>query len=220
MGKSGEIYERLRTDILGGRLTPGQRLKFPDLCARYGTSVGAAREALTRLVTEGLVASQSNHGFTVVSLSYGDLAELTSARREVEPLVFAMAVREGDMAWEAAVVAAHHVLARTPFFGEGSREHPSAEWSAAHTAFHLALLEGCPNRRLRSIACGLREEAELYRTWAVSYGRESEEEIALEHRGLLDAVVERDALSAAERLRHHISHTARLLIRGATDTPA
>ncbi|MGK5533959.1 GntR family transcriptional regulator, partial [Streptomyces sp. URMC 129] len=58
--RAGEVYARLRADILGGGLLPGRRLKFPELCARYGTSVGAAREALTRLVAEGFVTTQSH----------------------------------------------------------------------------------------------------------------------------------------------------------------
>ncbi|MDT0309022.1 FCD domain-containing protein [Streptomyces sp. DSM 44917] len=217
--RAGEVYRRLRGDILGGRLLPGQRLKFPELCARYGTSVGAAREALTRLVTEGFVTAQSHQGYAVVPLSHEDLADLTTARVEIESTVLRLAVVEGDMDWEARLVAAHHVLERTPFFGPDDTDHPSDEWAAAHRAFHLALLDGCRNRRLTATARALREEAALYLQWSVSFGREPDRDIAGEHRALLRAAVDRDPDLAARLLREHIAHTAGLLIRNATDEP-
>ncbi|MFC6880808.1 MULTISPECIES: GntR family transcriptional regulator [Actinomadura] len=217
--RAGEVYGRLRGDILGGRLAPGQRLKFPELCERYGCSVGGAREALTRLVSEGFVTTQSHHGFMVVPLSHEDLADLTDARVEIESLVFRLSVRDGDMAWESRAVAAHHVLDRTPFFGPDDTDRPSDDWAAAHAAFHLALLEGCRNRRLLATARAMREEAELYRQWSVSFGQEPDRDIAGEHRALLDAAIARDGDLAAERLREHIAHTAGLLIRNATDAP-
>ncbi|WP_326599001.1 GntR family transcriptional regulator [Streptomyces sp. NBC_01803] len=217
--RAGQLYARLRADILGGRLLPGQRLKFPELCARYGTSVGAAREALTRLMAEGFVTGQSHQGFSVTPLSYEDLADLILARTEIESAVLRLSVLDGDMRWEARLVAALHVLDRTPFFDPDDADHPSDEWATAHAAFHLALLDGCRNRRMLSIARALREEAELYLHWSVSFGQEPHRDIVGEHRDLLAAAVARDADLAARLLREHIAHTARLLIRGAVDAP-
>ncbi|WP_405014671.1 GntR family transcriptional regulator [Kitasatospora sp. NBC_01539] len=213
-------YRRLREDILGGRLTPGQRLKFPDLCREYGTSVGAAREALVRLASEGLVRTQAHQGYTVTPLSYDDLRELTKARVEMESLVLRLSMEEGDTRWEARAVAAHHVLRRTPYLGPDSPDHPSDDWAAAHAEFHLALLVGCTNRRLLDVALGLREEAELYRQWSAPHGRERHRDLAAEHRDLLEAVVDREAGRAVELIRDHIAHTAQLLITCAEDEPA
>jgi DNA-binding GntR family transcriptional regulator len=213
------IYQRLRADILGGRLVPGERLKFPDLCARYATSVGAAREALARLAAEGFVIASPHQGYAVRPLSHEDLAELTWARVEIESLVLRLAVRDGDMRWEAGAVAAHHVLERTPILRPDDPDHPSDEWSAAHAEFHNALLAGCRNRRLLDMARVLRHEAELYLQWSVSFGREPDRDLPAEHRALLDAAVARDAELAAELIRDHIAHTAQLLISCAPDEP-
>lgn len=209
--RTDALYRRLRADILGGRLVPGQRLKFPELSQRYDTSVGTAREALTRLVTEGLVRTQSHQGYTVTPLSYEHLAELTQARVEIEALVLRLSVRDGGMPWEGQLVATHHLLERTTFIAPDDPDHPADEWATAHAAFHVALLAGCPNGRLLAIATGLREEAELYRQWSVSIGHESDRDLPGEHHGLLMAAVNRDADLAAELLRDHITHTAQLL---------
>ncbi|MEU6148275.1 GntR family transcriptional regulator [Streptomyces sp. NPDC047081] len=213
------IHQALRADILGGRLVPGERLKFPILADRYKVSVGATREALTRLSAEGLVVSKPHQGYLVRPLSHQDLAELTQARVEIESLVLRLSVLHGDVVWEADAVAAHHLLERTPFRVQKDPDRPSDEWSRAHAAFHQALLAGCGNQRLLDTARGLRQEAELYLQWSVSFGNEPDRDLPGEHRALLDAALARDADHAQGLLRDHIAHTAQLLISCASDQP-
>lgn len=217
--RAEQAHQQLRADILGGRLTPGQRLKFPELGQRCQVSVGVIREALARLAAEGLVSTQAHLGYVVTPLSHEHLAELTTARVEIESLVLHRSVEHGDMAWEAAAVAAHHVLERTPMTAPDDPRQITDAWSKAHEDFHIALLAGCPNRKLLTIACSLRQEAELYRRWSVSLGHEPDRDIAGEHRAILDAALDRDADLAAERLRDHLAHTAQLLISCADDEP-
>jgi DNA-binding GntR family transcriptional regulator len=207
------MYQRLRSDILGGRIEPGSRLKFPALCETYKVSVGAAREALTRLAAEGLVKTQAHHGYMVTPLSPEDLEDLTRARVEIESLVLKLSVQQGDVQWESRAIAAHHILERAPFLSPDDPDHPTDEWAAAHAVFHLSLIDGCTNRRLLETARAFREEAELYRHWSVSFGHEPDRDLVGEHRALLEAAVGRQPDIAAQLLRDHIAHTAQLLNR-------
>lgn len=215
--KADEVYARLRSDVLAGRLKPGQRLKFPELVARHSTSTGVLREALSRLVSQGLAQVQPHQGYIVTPLSHRDLRELTAARVELEVLVFRQAVEGGDLSWETKVVAAHHALERTPMTDAASPGQLSDSWASVHADFHSALLAGCPNRRLLEMALGLREEAELYRRWSVSLGSEPDRDVAGEHRAIRDAAVTRDTRLAGRLLAEHIEHTAGLLVTCATD---
>lgn len=210
--RSDAVQALLRADILSGRLAPGERLKFPDLCERYSASVGVTREALARLASQGLVRSQINLGFVVTPLSKGDLSDLTSARMEVEAMAFRRSILDGDVEWEARAVSAHHVLARTPLTDPDDPGRMSDDWARVHGEFHDSLLSGCGNRRLLAIARSLRQESELYQRWSVSLGNEPHRDLPAEHKGLLDAAVERDVELAVQRLRAHIAHTAELLI--------
>lgn len=204
-----ELYARLRHDIFTARLRPGQRLKFPDLCTTYDTSVGVAREALTKLSSERLVTLQAHQGYTVAPLSADELTDLTHARIELESLAFRMAILQGDAAWESGVVAAHHLLSlRDREAADGER---GDDWYLAHEEFHTALLAGCGNRRLTEIAQGLRAEAELYRRWAAPMLHESGRDPAAEHQALARAAVDRDADLGAQLLREHIACTTRML---------
>ena len=53
-----DVYERLRADILACRLVPGSKLRINELCLLLGgVSLGAVREALSRLTADGFVLS-------------------------------------------------------------------------------------------------------------------------------------------------------------------
>ncbi|MCE0763324.1 FCD domain-containing protein [Pseudonocardia kujensis] len=219
--RGDELYEKLRADIFMARLEPGSRLKFPDLCARYGTSVGPVREALTKLTAERLVTLQPHLGYAVASLSADELTDLTTARVDVEALAFRRAIVFGDERWESQVVAAHHLLViREREVEDGVR---GDAWYLAHEDFHAALLAGCGNRRLIEISQGLRAEAELYRRWAAPLIAENDRDPAAEHKALADAAVSRDADRGAELLRDHIAFTTQMLLCGfplGTEPPA
>jgi DNA-binding GntR family transcriptional regulator len=213
--RAERIYANLRGDILTGRLLPGQRLPFADLGVRYGTSVGVLREALSRLVEQGLVLSEPQLGFRVTPVSQEDLRDLTSTRLDIETLCLRHAINHGDLAWESSVVAAFHTLDRTPELATTEPPTVNEDWAAAHAAFHAAVLEGCPGRRLREIAASLRDASELYRRWSRHLGSEDTRDIAGEHRALRDAVLARDEEQAVAALTKHISYTTRALLSSA-----
>lgn len=208
------VYTRLRADIFAARLPAGQRLKFPNLCAQYDTSVGVAREALTRLTAERLVTLQPNQGYAVASLSVSELNDLTCARVELEALTFRLSILVGDHQWEAEVVAAHHLLSlREREVCDGVR---GDAWYSAHEAFHATLLTGCGNRRLVEMAQNLRAETELYRRWATPFLRENQRDPAAEHQALAQAAIDRDSERGPLLLRDHIAFTTQMLLSKLT----
>jgi DNA-binding GntR family transcriptional regulator len=213
--RTEQVYARMRSDILGGHLTPGAKLPFAELVARYGGSTSVIREGLTRLVEQGLVQAEPQHGFRVVPLSISDLDDLTTARCELEGLVLRLSIAAGDLEWESAIVAAHHTLERTPMAGPSDAHDDGAlsdEWRAAHARFHNALIAGCPNVRLRTMASSLRDAAELYRSWSGRLGHDQHRDIPGEHDAIAEAVLSRDADRAVAELTAHLRRTADLLI--------
>ncbi len=208
------VYERLRDDILSGRLPPGSRLRFTDLAERYGASMGVTREALSRLSEQGLVTSEPQLGFRVIPLSAVDLLDLTEARCQVEGLALAQSVENGTLDWESNLLAAHHALARTPQRASGESTLLSQSWTLAHERFHAALIRDCPNSRLKALASSLRANAEVYRHWSTGFG---ERDTQGEHQRLCDAALDRDVPQALTCLLEHLIETARLLLKAAPD---
>lgn len=206
-------YRRIRADIIAGRLAPGTRLLFSEMTKRYEASTGVLREALPRLVEQGLIISQPQVGFRVVSLSIGDLRQLTEARVAIETLVLRQSVTHGDLAWETDVLTAHHRLVRTPQLDDSG--DITDDWIRAHAAFHRQLLSGSPNGRLKNIASSLRDSAEVYRGWSSPFGRKRDRDVAAEHRQLLDAALGRNVEQAVAVLIRHIELSTELLIEGS-----
>jgi len=207
-----DVFAELRADILSGRLTPGSRLKMAELSARHEVSLSVLREALNRLVEQGLVTLEPQVGFRVVSLSPEELVDLTTARVHIEVAALRASIRGGDLAWESALLGAHHALAGTPALDGDS---VATAWVEAHAAFHQALIGGCGSRRLLGIACSLRESAELYRQWSTAAEGGTRRDVATEHRLLCEAALDRDEDRAAQLLTEHIERTTTLLLRGA-----
>ena len=213
--RTEQVYEILRGELLNGGLRPGQKLKLVELTERFGVSQSVIREALTRLTEQDLLIATPQRGFRVRDLSVEDIAELTETRIQVESIALRLALERGDLQWETEVLAAHHRLERTPVTRDDGTV--SEDWSTSHRDFHQALLNGCGNRRLESVANSLRDSAELYRRWYWVLTDDHQRDLAREHRQLRELALARDAGQAIQVLTEHIDRAPALLIAYARE---
>lgn len=214
---SEQVYAHLRDAILRGDHAPGDPLKPQDLAKEQGVSLAVVREALVRVVGEGLADRLPNRGFAVPAVTDRRWQEIAEARRTVEPVVLRMSIERGDVDWEARVRAAHHRLARTPAYLPEEGEYYTSAWSEAHRVFHRTLLEGCGNPVLLETFDRMWTASELARRWSAQRtpGRDG----VLEHRRLEEAALARDADTAAEVLIQHLTQTADALTDPAASSP-
>ncbi|MFD8736034.1 GntR family transcriptional regulator [Streptomyces sp. NPDC059618] len=210
---SEQVYGHLRDAIMRGDHSPGTPLKPQDLAKEQGVSLAVVREALVRLVGEGLADRLPNRGFAVPSFSDRRWQEIAEARRTVEPVVLRMAVERGDVDWEGRVRAAHHRLTRTPAYGPEEGAYYTEAWAEAHRVFHRTLLEGCGNHALLETFDRMWTASELARRWSAH--RDPDRDGAREHRELEEAALARDADTAAAVLTRHLSLTAAALNDGS-----
>ncbi len=210
---SEQIYTHLRDAIMRGKFAPGDALKPQDLAKEEGVSLAVVREALVRLVGEGLADRLPNRGFAVPTFSDRRWQEIAEARRTIEPVLLRMSIQRGDLDWESRVRAAHHRLSRTPPYVPDEGEHYSDAWSEAHRVFHRTLLEGCGNPVLLETFDRLWTASELARRW--SSRRNPDRDGAEEHRKLEEAALARDPDTAAATLTHHLTLTAAALTDAA-----
>jgi DNA-binding GntR family transcriptional regulator len=219
---SEQVAAAVRADILSGRLRPGERLRLAVLTERHGVSLSVVREALTRLAGPGhgagerLVHAEPQLGFSVAALSVDEIEDLTAVRCDIEGLALRRAVERGDIAWEARVVAAHHILTNTPPLVVDEPTRVSEEWAAVHADFHAALVEGCGSPLLRQMRRSLYDAGELYRRWSVPADA-GHRDVAGEHRALFEASLARDSERAVALLTEHIRHTTRILLAAGLD---
>ncbi|WP_435591733.1 GntR family transcriptional regulator [Nocardia sp. bgisy118] len=213
-----QIYAHLRNAIMRGDYAPGDALKPQDLAKEQCVSLAVVREALVRVVGEGLADRLPNRGFAVPEFSDRRWQEVAEARRTIEPVMLRMSIERGDVEWEAQVRAAHHRLARTPAFVPEEGEYYSEAWSEAHRVFHRTLLEGCGNPVLLETFDRMWTASELARRWSTY--RNPDRDGVEEHRRLEEAALARDADAAAEALTRHLTLTAAALTGDTRREPA
>lgn len=215
-----EVHQRIRADILAGRLLPGQRLKLALLCDEHGVSLSIVREALTRLAAEKLVRAQPQQGFAVTALSVTELRDLTFVRIAIESVALRRAIELGGVEWESRLLAAHHRLAHTPVHSPADPKRLSEAYAQAHAQFHETLTEACGSPRLLELQRSLYDTSELYRRLSYMLNRRRRNK-AGEHRGLLDAALARNADKAVAMLAEHYESTTRTLVEsGILERPA
>jgi DNA-binding GntR family transcriptional regulator len=194
-------YRRIRTDLIFGRLEPGQKLKLEKMSLAYGTSVSTLRETLNRLCSEGFVVAEGQRGFEVASISAVEFQQIAELRELLEDHAIEQSFKAGDLDWEAHIVSAHHKLAameRMMLAGENSN---AESWKQCDWQFHRALIAACGSKVLLDAHAAVYDRYLRYQMIAVVFRGEI---AAVEHRQLMDAALRRDSKGACKVLHTHI----------------
>ena len=81
---SSNLFSRLQTYILTGKIRSGEKLTEQKICEQYSVSRTPVREALRQLETDGLVESIPNRGAYVIGLSQQDIEDMYQLRKIYE----------------------------------------------------------------------------------------------------------------------------------------
>ncbi|KMY65973.1 hypothetical protein AAU61_18480 [Desulfocarbo indianensis] len=88
-----QVFGLVRRMISEGELKPGERLVEEHLARRIGTSRTPIREALHRLVQEGLVERRNRGGYKVRPISAQEVEEVTGVRAALESYAVELGAR-------------------------------------------------------------------------------------------------------------------------------
>lgn len=94
------VYASLRGRLLSGHYRPGQRLEVSELCDQLASSTTPVRDALNRLLGEGLVETPGREGFAAPGFDEPSLADLYRWSAELMRLALA----RGERAATAATI--------------------------------------------------------------------------------------------------------------------
>jgi DNA-binding GntR family transcriptional regulator len=210
--------ERLRAEIISGHLQPNQKLRVKSLMERYGFSASALREALSRLVTDGLVEAVDQRGFRTTPASREQLIDITETRVTVEGIALQRSIERGDLAWESRIVAAFHRLAGSPRYAADIPVSARASLWIAHDEFHASLISACQSEWLLYFCKLMHQHAERYRfLWQAAVTELNQpRDVLQEHEELMKATLARDAARACALLREHFWRTTTLILQSAS----
>jgi DNA-binding GntR family transcriptional regulator len=198
------VCANLKAEILSCRLKPDEKLHIGNFAKVYDVSLAAVREALSRLVADGLVVAEDQRGFRVSPASIEDLDDLTETRIEIECLALRRSITRGGADWSEGIEAAWNSLSRA--------RTGSEIWPALHNQFHASLIGACGLEWLMRFRGILFEQSERYR--ALSRGRRNPpRDRETEHRQLMEATLARDAPAATAFLTRHFKLTRDLVLK-------
>lgn len=202
---SDGAYQALQAAIVDGRLSPRTRLSVPALAVQLGVSRSPVREAVTRLISDGLAVEVPHRGAVVAHLTLADLLPVYELREVLEGLAARLAAIRIESAGEGRLrkALADHVAA-------ADRDDRPAV-TAADLAFHTGLREIAGNAELEKTLGGIQARIRVaMRTTMVTEGPRP---AIADHEKILDAVTAKDPKRAERCARAHIARLIAALRR-------
>ncbi len=189
-------YERLREMILNGTLSAGTALQEKKLAERLGVSRTPVREAIMRLMVEGLVLRSAGITPVVRRLSVDDFIEILHVRRLLEVEAAGRAAEAGGS--EDLVLIRDRIQAYADGVVPSAEEHVAVDDRLHRTIAGLA-----GSRLLSELISDLRQKTKIF-----DMGRVPErfQPGVQEHLEIIDAVMARDPERAQAAMRVHIDN--------------
>jgi DNA-binding GntR family transcriptional regulator len=196
-------YEAIKSAILVNRLPPGTPLSVPELARQLGVSRSPVREAVQRLIYDGLATHVPNRGAEVSLVDIDDLRQLYLVREQLEGLAARLATEHLDtdsLACLRGIVAEHEAA----LDGSGTDGDDTTAHIDLDRRFHRTLRELAGNPHLTAALEPMagRSHFALHSLWRSP----DAPRLALdEHRQIVEAMVAGDPELAAEAARRHIA---------------
>jgi len=197
------VYELLADAVLRGELRPGGRLSVPVLAARLGVSRTPVREAIQRLVSEGLAVEQPHRGAVIASFERPELIEIYETREVLEGL--------------AARLAAARITAPARDVLRGLLAEHRAAVARGDTAAHFEL-----DLRFHRLVAGAARNANLAHALGLLQSKvrlamlstsvtAGPAQALIDHETILAAIETGDGARAEDAARAHIARLTRAL---------
>ena len=189
-----QIADRIRSDVLSGRIESGTSLREIPLAKQYGVSRAPVRDALLQLTHEGLLEAKPNCGVRVSAPIQEDLQPLiVQLRRKIESFALELAFENFN---EEDIVALDETVEGLK---KACHEQDMANIVHFDMALHRYIIEAAGSSELVSIWLPI-----VSRMW-LHYSRHRDlMESYREHAEIVKAIREKDRAAAFEALLANI----------------
>jgi len=216
-----DVYRILWARILSRDLHPGDKLSDLRLSNELGVSRTPVREALHRLLQDGVIRAQPNRGFFVNSFSARDIEEIFEIRAALEALALRSVVSrfpDEDYSWALEKLDAVESMIET---AESEEQIVAANerFLEADQEFHKYIVEHSGNERLITMINGLWAQIAVFQkagTHVPGYV-----EVALrQHREIITLLRAGRHTEAIDALQTHIRDMKTRIIADLAETEA
>lgn len=198
------IATRLTEAIMDGTLAPGRQLGEAELAGQLGVSRGPLREALQRLVQQGIARSEPHRGVFVTTLDEHDVRDIYLARTSIESAACRLILQQSPQRSADRLDALHRSMAIA------AGRHDPAALSAADMALHQALVDESGSLRLKRMAETLFVETRMCLT-ALADKYPTPVDMVDEHAAIIEALRAGDEKRLIALMEEHMQDAVRRL---------
>jgi len=194
-----QVYQRIKDDLFGFRMLPGERFTEADLVARLGVSRTPVRLGLARLEREGFVLARPRSGWQVRPFDFERFEALYDVRVVLELAAVDKLCARQDMDRAGMLGALTDVWLVPP----PQRILDGRLVGQLDEAFHCALVAAAGNPEMAQIHRDVTEKIRIVRR--LDFTKDFRVDATYdEHAAILRAVLARRTDEAARLLRSHI----------------
>ncbi len=191
------VYQRLKENILRGKLPPGVKLPETLIAQQLGVSRTPLREAINRLEQDGFVEIIPRRGSFVRQVSPDEILEDLEIREVLEGL----AVREAAHRATPQMIEAMKACFRN--FSPSRVEKSLRPYAQQNVQFHHCIIEASQNRKLITLIRNLYDHMDWVRLHTMILPGRAKKSLA-EHQKLIRLIENRQGELAEKVLRSHI----------------
>ncbi len=192
-----EAYQAIRANILDNQWSPGFQATEMEVANRLNMSRTPVHEALMRLQQEGLVVVIPRHGMRVLPVAPSDMKEIYEVLRSLEATAAELAA-----ARKLSAAELRPLEEASEAMDAALKADDLDAWAKADEAFHAHLLDLSGNRILKQMVLNTWDRAHRARMVTLRL-RPKPMNSTREHRALVKAIKQGDAVAAGELQRAH-----------------
>jgi len=197
-GTVKHIEAALRDDIAAGVLAPGERLDEVKLTARFGVSRTPVREALSRLVAQGILIPGEKRGVRVAQYSREELAQVFEAMDEIEAACARIAAQRLTLLARVEIELAQSACIAAAETGE------SLAYQRANEDLHETIYAATGNPYIAELAREFRRRTGPFR--AKKFASKADLiASAQSHEKLIASIFSEDSEAASDGMRAHMT---------------
>ncbi len=204
---SSQIAERLREDIQTGIHAAGAQLHEVELALAFGVSRGPLREAMQRLVQEGLLRSEPHRGVFVIDVSEDDVLDVFFVRSALETAALRRIVDHGDR-----TATANGLMAIAERMDKAMKSGDRATGGDLDFEYHRTLVNAAGSERLSRSYATVQAETRLC-LHRLMGGYRSSADLAVEHRRLASLIANAPIDAILDELKAHFGDPGHALRR-------
>lgn len=192
-----EIAEIIRERILKGEYKIGEKIKENQLATELRVSRTPIREAFKQLETEGLMEYVPNRGCFARGFTKRDIQDIYSVRKALEQLAVEWAV---DRITDDEIETLKGQIDLMEFY---TNRNDTKKVLELNNEFHQTIYGSTRSRFLSQILRSYQDYVNQARRTTL-YGTKNLNCILEEHKGILAAIIDRDAKEAVARTGRHL----------------